>query len=200
MKTATIIFLLSVVIILGCATLDQDECLNANWYNIGYEDGLRGYSMQRISRHRKACAQHQVVPEVETYSSGHRKGVPLFCTYDKGLSVGSKGNNYPSVCSIELFPKFNQGFRKGKYIYDLGEQINYFVVDIEDLERDVDALTEKISLNENLVFSNTTSRQDRRQLVEKNKHMKATILDIHDEIYEIERRIADLEQEIENTR
>jgi hypothetical protein len=44
----------------GCATLGKEECLNADWFTIGFEDGARGYPASRIGDHREACAKHGV--------------------------------------------------------------------------------------------------------------------------------------------
>ena len=44
----------------GCATMSGDECLTSDWNAIGYEDGARGYTADRIGKHRKACAKHGV--------------------------------------------------------------------------------------------------------------------------------------------
>ncbi len=35
--------LLFVFLLTGCATLSQEECVNANWQTIGFEDGIQGY-------------------------------------------------------------------------------------------------------------------------------------------------------------
>ena len=51
----------------SCATLNKDECLTADWYQIGYEDGAKGYPLSRIGKHRKACAKHGVTPDMPPY-------------------------------------------------------------------------------------------------------------------------------------
>ena len=32
----------------GCASLDKAECVNADWYTIGLEDGARGREVERL--------------------------------------------------------------------------------------------------------------------------------------------------------
>ena len=32
----------------GCASMDKPQCVNANWYAIGKEDGARGQRAERL--------------------------------------------------------------------------------------------------------------------------------------------------------
>lgn len=59
--------LLIVAILSGlsaCASMSKDECLNANWKTIGYEDGSLGRPETTIQAHRKACAKINVTPDL----------------------------------------------------------------------------------------------------------------------------------------
>lgn len=56
-------FFALVVLVSSCASLSKDECVNADWRLIGYEDGSNGAGRVRIGQHRKACADHGVVPK-----------------------------------------------------------------------------------------------------------------------------------------
>ena len=73
MRTASSFFLL--LLVSGCASLDKDECLHANWYAIGLEDGARGRSVERLGDHRRACAKHNVAPSAERYVAGRNEGL-----------------------------------------------------------------------------------------------------------------------------
>ena len=41
----------------GCATMSPEECLQANWEEVGYNDGAAGYPVSRSAEHREACAE-----------------------------------------------------------------------------------------------------------------------------------------------
>ena len=57
--------LLIATVLAGCSTgMGKDECLVADWRTIGYEDGLHGYTADRIGAHRVACAKHQIAPNL----------------------------------------------------------------------------------------------------------------------------------------
>lgn len=85
-------------IVSGCASLDRSECLNANWYAIGLEDGARGRPLERLGDHRRACAEHRVAPDGERYVVGRNEGLKSFCTYERGFSQGRAGHAYAGSC------------------------------------------------------------------------------------------------------
>ena len=59
----------------GCATMSGDECMTSDWSAIGYEDGSRGYTTERLTKHRKACAKHGVTLDFTAYQDGRDQGL-----------------------------------------------------------------------------------------------------------------------------
>ena len=47
----------------GCASLSKNECLNANWEDIGIRDGANGRPEEYLIQHSKACAKVGVTPD-----------------------------------------------------------------------------------------------------------------------------------------
>jgi len=41
-----------VLILSGCTTMSEGECLTADWYEQGYRDGRQGYPASRVINHR----------------------------------------------------------------------------------------------------------------------------------------------------
>jgi len=109
------------VLAAGCATLDKNECLRADWYAIGLEDGARGQAVERLGDHRRACAEHGVTPQTERYLAGRTEGLKSYCTYEKGYSVGRSGQSYAGVCPAG---NFVPGYQRGKEIYDLQRRLD----------------------------------------------------------------------------
>jgi hypothetical protein len=103
----------------GCASLDRSECVNANWYAIGLEDGARGLPLERLGTHRRACSQHGVAPEAERYLAGRSEGLKTFCTYERGFSQGRGGQSYAGACPAPLAARFQAGYQLGRELYDL---------------------------------------------------------------------------------
>ena len=87
------------VLCAACATLDEKECLSADWSSVGFEDGQKGYLPgDRLERHGSACSKHGVVPEEEPYLIGHSDGLLDYCTGQQGLRLGRTGKEYNGVC------------------------------------------------------------------------------------------------------
>jgi hypothetical protein len=108
----------------ACATLDKNECLRADWYAIGLEDGARGLPLERAGDHRRACAEHGVTPKIEPYLAGRNEGLKSYCTYEKGFSVGRAGQSNSGACPGGTGANFSVGFQRGREIYDLRHRLD----------------------------------------------------------------------------
>lgn len=111
-------------ILTGCASLDRGECLNANWYAIGLEDGARGQPLERLGTHRRACAGHGVAPDAQRYMAGRDEGLKSFCTYERGFSVGRAGQAYAGACPANLAAGFQAGHQRGRELYEVHRQLD----------------------------------------------------------------------------
>lgn len=111
-------------IVSGCASLDRSECLSANWYAIGLEDGARGQPLERLGTHRRACAEYGVAPDAERYVAGRNEGLKSFCTYERGFSLGRGGQTYAGGCPANLAAGFQSGYQRGRELYDLQRRFN----------------------------------------------------------------------------
>lgn len=108
----------------GCATtMTQTECLSADWYAIGLEDGARGQSMARLGNHRKQCAEFGVSPDVQAYQQGRLEGLDYFCTLSNGLEVGKAGRSYTGACPTGMEHYFMTGYRLGHEIHRVRKDI-----------------------------------------------------------------------------
>ena len=103
----------------GCASMSSDECTNSNWRAVGYEDGSRGYTSDRFSNHRKACAKHGVTADFQAYQDGRNQGLVEFCQPGRGFNVGASGGRYNGVCAADLEPRFLEAYRIGYQLYSL---------------------------------------------------------------------------------
>lgn len=124
-------FLAAVLLLAGCATMDKSECVNANWYAIGLEDGARGASVERLGAHRRACAEFNVSPDAERYVAGHREGLKSFCTYERGYAAGRAGSAYSGVCPPEMRRDFLAGYERGKELHGLHRRLDQVNADIK---------------------------------------------------------------------
>lgn len=97
----------------GCATLNESECAEANWQDIGFSDGAIGERTQQLSRHQKACGKHGIAVDVDSYNTGRDNGLKTFCTAETGYKEGIDGDEYFDVCPKPLASVFTAAYVKG---------------------------------------------------------------------------------------
>ena len=188
-----------VVLLASCATLDKNECLNADWELIGYEDGAKGYQATRIGDHRKACSQHGVSPDLAAYTKGRERGLKTYCTPANGFKVGQQGSSLRQVCPQNMRAGFSEAFDYGRKIYLHREDISRFKNDVRLASKNIHALQEELALNEALIIKGARGPRERAELVQRNRELDRLIAIEEDNIsragYEIEQldsRVAEL--------
>jgi hypothetical protein len=159
--------LLSLALILtGCATLDKSECINADWYSIGYEDGARGLKTSHIGDHRKACAKHGVAPDFETYEKGRQQGLTEWCTPRNGYSHGSGGNQYNGACPKHMEAAYLKAFNQGKAVHAYENEVMLQDRALKKMYADLNAMDKDIADMEAELIGPGSSPQRRRALLE----------------------------------
>jgi len=156
----------------SCATLGKDECLNAEWFTIGYEDGARGYPASRIGNHREACAKHGVTPDFARYEEGRQEGLQEYCTPQKGYGLGAAGKRSPDICPKDLEAAFLEGYNQGKLVHEARLTINRQQADLKKLNADLAAVNQKLDEYETeLVRERRIGPKRRRYLLEEIKFL-----------------------------
>jgi len=101
--------------LLGCATnLTRHQCLEADWYEIGFIDGREGEPRSKFQEHAESCSQYNVSVGREAYYRGRDQGLKIYCTQDKGFDLGILGEKYNHICPQELESNFLAGYNKGQ--------------------------------------------------------------------------------------
>ena len=184
------LFLVCVLMMLsGCATLDQDECANADWHGIGFEDGARGYKASRIGDHRRACAKYGVAPDLGAYERGRQEGLEQWCTPFNGYRLGSRGKNYNGVCPKELEPAYIQALHQGKAVFDYGRQIAQEEQRLKRMHIDLDGYDKAVADAENELVGDDVSPRRRKKLLQEirtlEKDRRRLLRDINDQAHTI---------------
>jgi len=164
MKQMLVVLMVSTLVLSGCATLNKDECLTADWYQIGYEDGARGYPDTRIASHREACAKHGISPDFRSYQDGHGEGLITFCTPRNGFVQGKKGYNYTGICPPSLEDGFLDAYDAGRQIYAVTSAIKNFHSEQRSNESEIESLQTQIQEKKKVMFAPETSVDDRYAL------------------------------------
>jgi len=168
-KTTLLVCFLG-LLLSACASLSKQECLNGDWYEIGYDDGHNGEKRNRFSKHVKACAEYQVTVNKQTYMYGREKGLLSYCTVENALQEGLNGRTYEYVCSGHIEPAFLNKYRQGKAIYQLDKKISEHESRISSLEYKLKKKAHKYTEEEKKDFRKEIEHLEIR-IEEKTKHL-----------------------------
>ncbi|MEO8837127.1 MAG: DUF2799 domain-containing protein [Herbaspirillum sp.] len=109
----------------GCASMSKDECLTANWNEVGLRDGQNGEARGMFSSHVKACKEAGVIPDRNQYMAGYERGIVRFCVPSTGLEVGRRGRSYETgTCSLAQEPAFLAAYRRGYDVYRAQQEVD----------------------------------------------------------------------------
>ncbi|MDZ7754502.1 MAG: DUF2799 domain-containing protein [Gammaproteobacteria bacterium] len=182
--------LLAVVVLAGCATLDESECRFADWHIIGLEDGAAGEPPSQVGSHRSACAEFGITPDLAAYRRGHREGLAQFCTPARGYEVGRRGRDYEGVCPPRLEGAFLDGYDLGRRVHEHQREVSRLGSAIRANERRMERVHEEVSSRERRLVGDGTSKDDRRTLLEEIKDLQRQLGELEAETLEYERRRA----------
>ena len=182
-KILNIVLVMALAGLSGCASMSADECLAVDWATIGFEDGSRGYTADRVGNHRKACAKHGVTADLAAYQRGHAQGLETFCQPGRGFNFGVNGGGYNGVCPAHLEQDFLEAYSAGHKLYSLRSSLNQANSLINSKETEIDNAEKRIVTAQlEMIADETTSEQRVLLLVE---------------LKDLAERIGELEVEIE---
>jgi len=176
----------AVLLLAGCAGMDESECLAADWRMIGFEDGSVGRSQANIGEYRKACADHGVTPSLAQYQQGYAEGVRNFCTQRNGFEQGKRGAAYRGICPTDLQAGFAEAYDQGRDFYELSSAVSSLTSKINNSKSRIKSLEESIAQNVLDVASDETTAEMRVSLMLKIKNQHREIRELKDQIHELE--------------
>lgn len=170
----------------GCATLSKDECQHANWHIIGMEDGSRGYGLERLGEHRKACARVGVTPDLAAYQAGHAEGVKRYCTPLRGYALGNGGGAYRELCPPDLAKGFRRGYDDGRDMYSHRVRVDQLGATVAATQKSILALEAQIEEREQYIVSDTSTPASRRATLERLKQLREELAVLHEQLFAAE--------------
>jgi len=181
----------------GCATMNADECVTSDWTAIGFEDGSRGYTADRLGSHRKACAKHGVTPDFAAYQRGHAQGVETFCEPGRAFNYGANGGKYNGVCPVDMEPEFLQAYNDGHKLYSLRSSVSAASSMIYSKEQELERTEKRIVAAEAAVISDQTTSEERVILLNELKDLSEHTGKLEAEIKQLIADRARIEQELQ---
>lgn len=170
----------------GCSStsMSKNECVTADWYAIGYESGIRGQREAQISKHRKACAEHGVTPNLARFLEGRDVGLQRYCEPRNGYRLGRNGTDYDGICPQRLDGEFTNAYRAGRELYDTEQNINRYGRRIRSSQSDLNALNDDLTRKQSEIIAPATLPARRALLL-------AEIIEVRDKIKNVELDIRD---------
>jgi hypothetical protein len=166
----------------GCATLNESECRAVDWKTIGYEDGTRGYSGERIAQHRKACAKYGISPDLAAYQKGRDAGLREYCRPANGFRIGAAGRSYAGICPSDLDDAFTAAHESGWHLHELRVRVSETVDRIESRRHELDSTEDELARSSAAIIASDSSAErraqalvDTKQLAERIGRLKADI-------------------------
>lgn len=180
----------------GCASMSSEECALSDWSAVGYEDGARGFTTERFSAHRKACAKHGVTADFRAYQEGRDEGLVEFCQPSRGYNLGVNGGTYNGVCDVALEEEFLDAYRVGHQLYSLRANVNSAYSRIAARERELDRIEKEIRAKEALLIGEETTIEDRVLLLADLKNLSERTGELEAEIEQLVQDRARYEYEL----
>jgi len=179
---------LAALVVGGCASMSDEECLATDWSAVGFEDGARGYSTERFSKHRQACAKHGITADFGAYQAGRDQGLVEYCQPGRGYDVGVSGGRYYGVCSADLERDFLDAYNAGFHLYTLRANVNRANSGIYSKERELESVHDEIRSKEAALIAPDTTVENRilliadlKELSERTGQLEAEIQMLYEE-------------------
>ena len=145
----------------GCASMSSEQCAFADWSAVGFEDGASGYTTERFSAHRKACAKHGITADFRAYQEGRDEGLVQFCQPSRGYNLGVNGGTYHGVCDVAMEEEFLDAYRVGHQLYSLRANVNTAHSRIAARKRELDQIEIDMRDKEAALIAEDTTIEDR---------------------------------------
>jgi hypothetical protein len=123
-RTLTVLLVLALSLLTGCASLSKSQCLADDWQTVGYRDGLAGAQQSNLLRHQNACVKHGVHPDRAAYIAGWHDGVTQYCRPGNAFRLGERGAGYGNVCPEHMQTDFDLAYQDGRRIHLAGVEVD----------------------------------------------------------------------------
>jgi hypothetical protein len=177
--------------------MSGDECATSDWHAIGFEDGSRGYTSDRLSNHRKACAKHGVTPDFDEYRAGRNEGLVEFCQPSRGFNLGASGSQYHGVCSAHNEGLFLDAYNSGYHLYNLRSNVSSATYRINANKSELEKTQGIIRDKEALLIAKDTTTEDRIILLADLKDLSERTGQLEAETYQLIEDRARYEQQLQ---
>jgi hypothetical protein len=176
----------SLLLLNGCETLSQEECLYASWYELGIKNGRDGRTLDLLARHQHACAEYGVKINETEYLSGRKQGLSSYCQLNNAFDTGLRGERYQAVCPREIDAVFDRYNDTAYQVYQQREKLK--------------SLESSLSSKESSLSNSKVADDKKPRIRDEIKQLDRDRRRLRDELYTLERRLDQLMDESRNYR
>lgn len=189
---------LAMLLMSGCASMSGDECIATDWSAVGYEDGARGFTTERFSKYRRACAKQGVTADFGAYQAGRDDGLVEYCQPGRGYDVGVNGGRYYGVCNVDLEADFLDAYNEGHHLYTLRANVNRASSSIRARENELERIEDEMLRKELALIDGETTMEQRVLLLKDLKDLSERTGRLEAEIHELYEQLAQHQVELDN--
>lgn len=170
----------------ACATMNQDDCLSADWYALGLEAGSQGENRDHLERQRAECHRHGVAVDGAAWLEGYEYGLEDFCIPANGYEYGRRGRTYGGVCPAHLEGGFLLGYQQGRTLYDAEQQVARIDRTLQDRVARIDEARYHLYHYEKILNRKDSSDEERRYALANVRYLQRDIAVLRREIRELD--------------
>lgn len=131
----------------ACATLNEDQCRDVSWQQLGYDDGQAGRHSSHVDLHRQACQRYNITVDATQWRDGWESGIRRYCTPQNGLNEGRAGRSYANSCPAEVRAGFEDAYRVAKAVHDARAAVERENREMDDLLRKLREAKDRDQIN-----------------------------------------------------
>jgi hypothetical protein len=184
----------------GCSSMSANQCMATDWRTVGYEDGVSGYSGDRVGQYRKACTKHGISPDLNAYQGGRDQGLREFCKPLNGFRTGSRGRGYNGVCPAELDGPFLEAYESGRQLHNLRARVGGAANEINSMRAESERLDADMAGVATQFLDPSLTKEQRAQMLIDTKHMAERKGEIKARLPQLENDLQMYQRELDDYR
>lgn len=177
------------VVLSGCATMNEDQCLAGDWGTVGYGDGANGRPLSRLDDHAKACSKYGVTPLEGPYRSARADGLVLYCTLERGFAEGRSSGAYHQVCPADLEADFLPAYRDGQRLHVAETALASVENDFDNALSRIEDREDKLEAKQRELRQEGLTDEERAKIRDRIQEVRGELRDAHQAANRAEREI-----------
>lgn len=171
----------------ACAVMSKQECLNADWRNVGYGVGLNGNinKSDAFNIRQRACEKHGASANWLQFQQGHADGVVQYCQLSNAVELGIKGASKAidkQICREHDYPGFGEAFSVGYKLHVLRDRIYQSNSNITTLNNRLSRYRKDIHRINEALNAEDLDKSERKHLQRERRKIRSYVYDLDREI------------------